>query len=275
MIGQPDTDQRVALARSLAPARLRPYRSVFGGDTQSGLSLYLFEMQLVAAMQQVVAVVEVLMREQMHRSLSSVYGAEWYAGRRCLLDDRTRNQVRKAQQFLGRRPSPGKVVAEMDFGTWTYLLETGGYVDEGTPRARRVDYDADLWLPALVRAFPHAGAATRADIGLLARRARWARNRMAHRESILFGFPHPGQTDPSGRRIRQARAVSSKTFEPLPVTSTPTSDSGSEDARLRMPCLPPPRRPPRSPLPRTTPVQSGRGSDALSRLRPGWWRLGG
>ena len=203
MIGQPNAQQRSALNLSLAPARLRPYRSVFGGDTNSGLSLYLFELELVAAMQQIVAVVEVLMRESMHRSLTSTYGDNWYSTQRSDLDDRTRTQIRKAQEFLGRKPPAGKVVAEMDFGTWTYLLEAGGPIDKAGPSARKADYEAHLWRPALINAFPNAGTATRADIGLLARRARWARNRMAHRESILFGFPQPGQRAPSGLLIRQ------------------------------------------------------------------------
>ncbi|WP_136643300.1 hypothetical protein [Subtercola vilae] len=154
-------------------------------------------------MQQIVAALEVLMREQMHQSLTAVYGVNWYYTQRSELDDRTRGQISKVHKYLGKSPSPGKVVAEMDFGTWTYLLETGGFIEEGTPSARKADYDTHLWQSALVNAFPNAGTATRTDIGLLARRARWARNRMAHRESILFGFPHPGQRDATGALIRQ------------------------------------------------------------------------
>lgn len=204
MIGKPDAQQRSALAASLAPARLRPYRSVFGGDTNAGIDLYLLEMELVAAMQQIVAVVEVLMRERMHRSLTAAFGPEWYLSQRAVLDDRTRSQLNKATRHLGREPQPGKVVAEMEFGTWTCLLEAGGFIAQGTSSETRANYDRDLWWPALVHAFPHSGVATRSDIGLLARRARWARNRMAHRESVLFGFPQPGQRGASGRLIRQA-----------------------------------------------------------------------
>jgi len=193
MISQPSEAERTALAASLAPARLRPYRSVFGGDTRSAVSLYLFEMELVAATQQVVAAVEVLMRETMHRHLASVYGDFWFFTERSRLDDRTREEVQKATKFLPRRPLAGKVIAEMTFGAWTYLLEPGDSIDRGTPAARFADYEADLWRPALQTAFSANGALSRQKASELARRARWLRNRLSHRESFIFGLPLPGQ----------------------------------------------------------------------------------
>ncbi len=207
MISQPTATERVALLRSLASERMRPYRAVFGGDNVQALDLYIFEMDLTAALHQVIAALEVLMREAMHRALSETYGTTWFDTHRHLFDDRTREQIVKAKRDLPKVHSPGKFVAEMDFGSWTYLLEAGGWADANGPGRYETDYDSALWVPAFQRAFGNASPpAGRAQVSRLARRARWARNRIAHRESVVFGLPQPGQRTPSGQPIRQTPA---------------------------------------------------------------------
>lgn len=181
------------MVASLAPSRLRPYRQVFGGDTNAAIKLYLIEMDLIAATQQLVAVVEVLMRESIHRELQKVYGPRWFSTERGRLDDRTRDEIRKARRFL-RSPTPGQVVAEMTFGTWTYLLEPGGSIDKNTANERAADYESDLWVPAIQHAFNRDGGISREAASELARHVRWLRNRLSHRESFVFGVPFPGQT---------------------------------------------------------------------------------
>jgi len=203
VIRQPTSGQQAAFVRSLAPARLRSYRATFGGDDNSAVDLYLFEMDITAGLHQLLGLVEVAMREAMHRELAAVYGSRWFNQVTAKLDDRSRGQIDKAKQ-KARNPSPGKVIAEMDFGTWTCLLEPGGYANARRPNQYRTDYETDFWFPAFEKAFSHGGTVpTRAHIAELTRHLRYARNRIAHRESVVFGIPQPGQQDPQGRWLRQ------------------------------------------------------------------------
>lgn len=205
MISQLDAAQHKALVRSLAPPRLRSYRATFGGDDTAAVDLYLFEMRISAGLNQLLGLVEVAMREAMHRELAAVYGARWFDHITAKLDDRSRDQIRKAKKKLSNTPPPGKVVAEMDFGTWTCLLEPGGFADAAKPQKYRTDYEADLWHPALEKAFFGTGAAPSRDhVAQLTRHLRYARNRISHRESVVFGIPQPGQRDTEGKWLRQS-----------------------------------------------------------------------
>lgn len=204
VINPPDAEQHAALVRSLASPRLRAYRATFGGDDQAAIDLYLFEMQISGGLNQLLGLVEVAMREAMHRELATAYGSRWYDLIWSKLDDRTRAQITKAKSKLPRNPPVGKVVAEMDFGTWTCLLEPGGFADARTRQAYKTDYEADLWEPALKKAFIGSGIQpARADVAQLTRHLRYARNRIAHRESIMFGIPQPGQRNSAGKWLRQ------------------------------------------------------------------------
>lgn len=204
MISQPTATERAALLRSLAPERMRPYRAVFGGDSVRALDLDIFEMDLTAAIQQVIGALEVLMREAMHRALSQAYGTTWFETQGSMFDDRTREQIVRAKRDLPTIFAPGKLVAEMDFGSWTYLLEVGGWAEANQPSQYKTDYEANLWVPALQSAFANSSPSpSRAQVSLLARRARWGRNRIAHRESMVFGVPQPGQRTGTGLRVRQ------------------------------------------------------------------------
>jgi hypothetical protein len=205
VIQQPTPAERDALVQSLAPVRLRSYRATFGGDTIAAIDLYLFEMEITAAIHQLLGLVEVAMREAMHRELEKVHGGSWFDRVTPLLDDRSRDQIRKAKKHLGRRPPAGKVIAEMDFGTWTCLLEPGGWADERTAQKYKTDYERDFWFPALINAFSGGSSIpARGHVSELSRHLRYARNRIAHRESVIFGIPQPGQRNAKGEWLRQS-----------------------------------------------------------------------
>ena len=190
---QPSHTQLTALVKALAPDRLRRFRSVFGGSTTPAMELYLLDIHVASALHGMVAVVEVSLREAMHRALRLTFGTRWFSARRDLFDDRTREQLSVAVQRAGSSPaaaSEGKVVAEITLGAWTALLDVGGYAQDGNRRVRK-DYETTLWVNCLEHAFPSAAA--RRDVAHVARRVRYARNRLAHHEPVVFGVPLPGQ----------------------------------------------------------------------------------
>ena len=121
--------------------------------------------------------------------------------------NRSLSQLRTAREHLigravtGRPDFPGRLVAQCMFGFWVNLLDEGGYVGSG-PSRRRVRYEP-YWRQALSRAFPGgrsearslAGASfTRAWTHSVAKNVNILRNRVAHHEPLLNGFPLPGQS---------------------------------------------------------------------------------
>jgi hypothetical protein len=71
----------------------------------------------------------------------------------------------------GKNPEiHGKVVAELTFGVWRYMLAA--------------TYQTTLWAPALRRAFPHLGSQKREAVYTPVDHLNALRNRIAHHEPI-------------------------------------------------------------------------------------------
>lgn len=121
---------------------------------------------------------EVILRNALHEQLSLWHAAmrrpaEWYDDPAHLLDTQAHDDIRKALGTLAKNNQvvvPGKVVAELNFGFWRFLLD------------RR--YQATLWGPCLRHAFPHQQPRRRADVYAPVASANWLRNRIAHHEPI-------------------------------------------------------------------------------------------
>lgn len=79
------------------------------------------------------------------------------------------NKIGQARRAAGEHPSPGKIVAELMFGFWTYMTSD---IHEKT-----------LWVPYLHKAFPPN--TNRAKIHHTLGDLREFRNRVAHHEPIL------------------------------------------------------------------------------------------
>ena len=79
--------------------------------------------------------------------------------------------VAKVRPVSGAAPLPGKVVAELTFGFWTYLISDR--------------LEKQVWVPYLHGAYP-AGT-NRHDIRDALEELRSFRNRVAHHENILTG----------------------------------------------------------------------------------------
>jgi hypothetical protein len=207
VIPQPTLTERQAIVASLAPARLRPYRqAVAGGGDGRAVELYLLDAQIASHLHATFRAAEVVIREAVHRGLAAVYTDRWFNNHNGMLDERSLGEIAKARTELARAgsrsPSPGQIVAQLMFGTWTNLFDRGGTRADGT----RADYADDLWLPALSNEFTQ-GSPTQQQVHALTKRLNWARNRINHCESVVFGFPQPGQRTRSSQQIRRSPAL--------------------------------------------------------------------
>ncbi len=193
----PTLPQQRALIASMAPERLVPYRRAVGGSERRAVELYLLDAELASQFHAALRAVEVLMRQRMHEELSTTFGSEWYRRLFDKLDMRTKRRIDEAWKGVGRTAPDGKVVAQLMLGTWSGLLDRGGVTSEPGDQTVLADYESLLWTPALARAFTDrgrgAGISRRSDASRLVRSVGWARNRVNHCESVVFGIPQPGQ----------------------------------------------------------------------------------
>ena len=164
------------------------------------LELYLWDRDLAAAALADIAVLEVALRNAMSARLVEIAGrADWYAVE-VGLDDRSLRTVAQAWSRLpAQQRTSGRVVAQLMFGFWRGLLERGGHHGDGPLRVRR-SYE-DLWRGRMHRAFPGARAeAAGAGERFTRTWTLWVvspvhvlRNRAAHHEPLVNGFPMPGE----------------------------------------------------------------------------------
>jgi hypothetical protein len=187
---------------SLAPERLQRFRrAVTGGSHVETLRLYVLDTELSAHYYGLFRTTEVLLRETIHRGLTTEFGLAWFRdpGLRAILDSRTTEVFDEADRAAStrRRPaSAGAVVQQVMLGTWVKLLARG-------PRGR---YEAGIWNRALAQVFHEAVAVGttrgRAQVYELAQHLLWARNRVGHCQPVVFGFPLVGQLTAAGQHRR-------------------------------------------------------------------------
>ncbi|WP_432513030.1 hypothetical protein [Kineococcus sp. SYSU DK001] len=201
-------EQVAALTRSISPVRLGTYLTAAGGSESGALDLYLWDRRLSVAFLADLALLEVALRNAMNARLTSRWGAEWFADLSVPLDDRSSRQLAEAWSRISGEKTPGRVVAQCMFGFWRGLLDKGDHVGR-PPRRVRSDYEV-LWRGVLDKAFPGGKAQARAD-GLRWERAyalavvsriNDLRNRVAHHEPLVNGFPLSGQN----RRVSPEQA---------------------------------------------------------------------
>jgi len=163
----------------MSPERLGSYETEMGGPERV-VALYEWNLSISAALFETLGAVEVILRNALHRQLADRHAARvgsgnWFDGP--LLDEKGRRDLATAKAYAtdrGRKPElPGKVVAELSFGFWRFLV------------ARR--YQATAW-PALQKAFPlhpDGGSAPRGDVEDRMQRIHVLRNRIAHHEPVF------------------------------------------------------------------------------------------
>ena len=178
------------------------------------LQLYLWDRDVAVALLADLAVLEVALRDALHDAATQEWGTYWYEV--MPLDNRSQDALAEAwsrlPEHLRKNPRrsdlPGRLVANCMFGFWTNLLDQGGYSGKG-PRRHQVVYDQN-W-QALRKAFPGgrkeaarqrtANPANAQQINFsrswvhqVCKRINDVRNRVAHHEPVINGFPLKGQS---------------------------------------------------------------------------------
>lgn len=191
--------QIAALDRSITPTRMSTYLSAAAGDGRLGRELYLWDRAVSVAFLADLAILEVALRNAMSAQLERKWGAEWYANTNVPLDDRSSSALHTAWRRISGPKTPGKLVAQCTFGFWRGLLDKGDHAGK-EPRRVRCDYEV-LWRGVLDRSFPGGRAQAHFDDQRWNREYALAvvsrindlRNRVAHHEPLVNGFPLSGQ----------------------------------------------------------------------------------
>jgi len=169
------------LEKHFSAARLGRYRASCGGDEGRAASAYVSNMLLAEATMPMLNVVEIALKNGIHRRLSIVYGrADWWEAWNG--DPTLQWQLREvagAKAKLQRRAeatTPDKIVAELAFGFWSSLFN--------------VHLQAALWKD-LRLVFPRCPKPQRQrhTISSALNQVRELRNRVFHHEQLLWLTP--------------------------------------------------------------------------------------
>lgn len=164
----------VKIEQRLSRDRLSSYMEVTGGDLLQALDLYKWNIALSGALFEAIAVVEVVVRNEIDlnlRTWAQSFGADWMDI--APLDEKGRADIAKARSRNAKSPSHGKVLAELNFGFWRFLV------------ANR--YLHTIWIPTMNGAFPNLGGhpgERRKVVERSIERLWFLRNRIGHHEPI-------------------------------------------------------------------------------------------
>lgn len=167
------------LDRTLTRARISRYLTATGGNLDVALQLYEKNVAVSEALFGILHGVEITVRNSLHDALSGDIGIEdWYqhglplpfpAVPQLAFTGPMRNMIDKARRNVGPGAPVGKLVAELTFGFWPFLL-SGQY--------------HNLWSASAHKAFPHAHV-PRSFVHTRLETIQRLRNRIAHHEPIL------------------------------------------------------------------------------------------
>jgi hypothetical protein len=179
----------------LSAGRFGTYLKAAGGSRHRALELYEWNSRLSAAFLRDLSHLEVGLRNACDRQLSAAvlpHDTHWTDpgtllklfpvsirknkrnGKTWDANKNPRGKVLEARDRCGSPgivPVPGKIVAELMFGFWTYLVADS--------------HEKTIWVPYLHKAFPPGTDRDRVSQALTA--IREFRNRVAHHENILKG----------------------------------------------------------------------------------------
>ncbi|MER6723113.1 hypothetical protein [Streptomyces halstedii] len=167
-----------AVIELITPDRLNPYLGVCAGDAGAALALYRWNSDLAAAFFEPLGHLEIMLRNALDARLVARQQrrgrtTEWYTDRQVPLTGKARGDIAQAQERAERGSAAttprGKIIAELSFGFWRFLL------------ARQ--YKTSLW-PDLAGAFPRALNRALTTVENPVKRLHQFRNRIAHREGI-------------------------------------------------------------------------------------------
>ncbi|MGA5284838.1 hypothetical protein [Streptomyces sp. E1N211] len=161
----------------LSPARISPYLTACAGHQDKALSLYRWNSAIAAAFFEDLGHLEVILRNALDQRLvirqqRRNRQQEWFDDPTVPLAPRARTDILEARRrasVTGASTPRGKIIAELNFGFWRFLI------------ARQ--YRATLW-PDLARAFPNAPGRALTLVEDPLKRLHKLRNRIAHHEAI-------------------------------------------------------------------------------------------
>ncbi len=168
----------ILLERRLSTERLGPYRAAAGGDLERALQLYQWNATVGSAFLETLGHHEVVLRNALHEQLAGWHAAqqlpgEWYDDPAGALDRHRRDDIAAARVRIrreGKAETPGKVVAELMFGFWRFLLDKR--------------YQPTLWAQTLRHAFPYLLPQRRVEVYDPVYALVRFRNRVAHHEPV-------------------------------------------------------------------------------------------
>ncbi len=166
------------LKRVLSTERLAAYQLQLAGNGNRNLfSHYAWNMALSESLYATLQLLEIGLRNTLDQAASAHFAkADWFEDN-AIIQPRDQAAVNKAKKILLSKKKtlePGRIIAELNFGFWTSLLDTR--------------YEQTLW-PALIKAsFPHMPRKmrTRKNLSRRFNKIRLLRNRVFHHEPIWY-----------------------------------------------------------------------------------------
>ena len=162
------------LQRALSTGRLEPYLSQSTQrDMDVALATYLWNLDLSESLYPSLHGIEVALRNSIHEAASEKFNSEfWFASHLVGYEKETIDKI--GQEFSRRniRATPGKYIAECNFGFWVNLFNS--------------EYEHILWRSLMRKVFPYAprSSRTRSTIRSRLDSVRRLRNRVFHFEPI-------------------------------------------------------------------------------------------
>jgi hypothetical protein len=167
------------LDRTVTRARIFRYLAATQGDLTRALTLYEMNIAVSEALFGVLHSTEIAIRNSLHSALSAGIGTQdWYRNNlalpfptvpRLVFTRPMQKMVEKARRNVGTPAPVGKLIAELTFGFWPFLISSQYH---------------DLWSVCSHHAFPHARL-PRSRVHTRLETIQRLRNRIAHHEPIL------------------------------------------------------------------------------------------
>lgn len=167
-----------AFARTVSPERWRTYRLAAGFHDDTAIAIYLWNAAIGQSFHFPLQTVEVAMRNVIHHSLTTLYGANWSSDPnfRGILGPKLENDIitteRRHRNKYSATPTTPQVVASLSLGFWVALL--------------RPTYRAPVWNAELATAFPYLPVgAVLSDVSATGTIIQDLRNRIFHQEPLI------------------------------------------------------------------------------------------
>lgn len=169
----------VQLFTALSQERLSAYQSRVDNDGHLNLfSHYAWNMALSESLYPIVQTLEITLRNAIYEAAKDHFNRDdWFDDRAIIHHRYNQTSIHKAKQILQQQNKPlepGRIIAELNFGFWTSLLDKR--------------YEQILW-PALIKTtFPHMpkNIRTRKNLSSRFNKIRLLRNRIFHHEPIWY-----------------------------------------------------------------------------------------